>query len=49
MIDFQTGHPARMEQLDEVKKERVYLFAFPLRVTSLGSTWIRAVAFELMD
>jgi len=38
-----------MDHLEEVKKERVYLFAFPMRVASLESSWIRAVAFEPLD
>jgi len=38
-----------MDHLEDVKKERVYLFAFPLRVTGLESSWIRAVAFEPID
>jgi len=38
-----------LDHLDEVKRERVYLFGFPLRVASLESSWIRAVAFEPLD
>lgn len=35
-----------LDHLDQVKKERVLLFAFPLRVAHLESSWIRAVVLE---
>lgn len=38
-----------LDHLDEIKKERVYFFGFPLRIAGLDASWIRAIAFEPLD